>query len=596
MNELGRRRGAVPSFVGLSIDPRARRRGSANPGSKRRDAGPCGARCPLRGGLVPGGGHGREPGHHAPDGQRTRRPLVVEAALGSSLRAATGLGETNWPDHSGVLLGGYGGAWVSVDLFRDLPVSEKDARSAGATLGAGVIVRLPRDVCPLAEMADVVRYMESQGAGQCGPCVHGLAELGRMRWIGWPTADRADPTSTASSRPASWWRGGAPAATLTALPGSCVPVSAVFADEVASHQRRGSCPRTQAARVLPVAGRTADETVGEPGMSRRRLELVLDPVACDGRGVCAEMLPERIELDRWGYPVIDDAEWFPPSSSTPYARCGRARSRPCTWWSDVLSPREISSPTGASRSASRWSASPLHRRRRRVLAVVGAVLAVLFLWLAISHRRRAHQSRPGKFDGCASRRVVPWPRWGVRRRLGRERVVLPPPAKGGWRPRRRDHSQAQGDPHARPRRRRDRTCRRLRPSRRSPAHPLPARASGRRSGGWSTACPRSTRRCSGPMRSTRATSWGSPGWTPSSSRPRCTRAAQIPGGGPFTHTAPISPTDSTDLVAAFNAGFLMSDANGGYYTDNKTIIPLRTGRGLVRGLQERIVHRRAMGA
>ena len=40
-----------------------------------------------------------------------------------------------------------------------------------------MIVPLPRDVCPLAEMADVVRYMEGQGAGQCGPCVHGLAEL-----------------------------------------------------------------------------------------------------------------------------------------------------------------------------------------------------------------------------------------------------------------------------------------------------------------------------------------------------------------------------------------------------------------------------------
>ena len=53
--------------------------------------------------------------------------------------------------------------------------------------------------------------------------------------------------------------------------------------------------------------------------------------------------------------------------------------------------------------------------------------------------------------------------------------------------------------------------------------------------------------------------------------------SQIPGGGPYTHTAPISPTDATTLVAAFNAGFLMSDANGGYYTDGKTIIPLRTG-------------------
>jgi hypothetical protein len=53
--------------------------------------------------------------------------------------------------------------------------------------------------------------------------------------------------------------------------------------------------------------------------------------------------------------------------------------------------------------------------------------------------------------------------------------------------------------------------------------------------------------------------------------------SQIPGGGPFTHTAPIGPSDATSLVAAFNAGFLMSDAQGGYYTDGRTIAPLRDG-------------------
>ena len=53
--------------------------------------------------------------------------------------------------------------------------------------------------------------------------------------------------------------------------------------------------------------------------------------------------------------------------------------------------------------------------------------------------------------------------------------------------------------------------------------------------------------------------------------------SQIPGGGPYTHTAPVSPTSALTLVAAFNAGFLMSDANGGYYTDGKVIAPLRTG-------------------
>jgi ferredoxin len=36
----------------------------------------------------------------------------------------------------------------------------------------------------------------------------------------------------------------------------------------------------------------------------RQLELVVDRIKCDGRGLCAEILPERIRLDSWGYPII----------------------------------------------------------------------------------------------------------------------------------------------------------------------------------------------------------------------------------------------------------------------------------------------------
>ncbi len=53
--------------------------------------------------------------------------------------------------------------------------------------------------------------------------------------------------------------------------------------------------------------------------------------------------------------------------------------------------------------------------------------------------------------------------------------------------------------------------------------------------------------------------------------------SQIPGGGPYLHSAPISPTAANTLVAAFNAGFLMPSANGGYFTDGRIIDPLRTG-------------------
>jgi uncharacterized protein YigE (DUF2233 family) len=53
--------------------------------------------------------------------------------------------------------------------------------------------------------------------------------------------------------------------------------------------------------------------------------------------------------------------------------------------------------------------------------------------------------------------------------------------------------------------------------------------------------------------------------------------SQIPGGGPYPDTAPISSSAASTLVAAFNAGFLMSAANGGYYTDGHTEVPLRNG-------------------
>jgi ferredoxin len=33
----------------------------------------------------------------------------------------------------------------------------------------------------------------------------------------------------------------------------------------------------------------------------------VDPIACDGHGLCAELFPERIRLDDWGYPIIDPA-------------------------------------------------------------------------------------------------------------------------------------------------------------------------------------------------------------------------------------------------------------------------------------------------
>jgi ferredoxin len=39
--------------------------------------------------------------------------------------------------------------------------------------------------------------------------------------------------------------------------------------------------------------------------------LRVNPIACDAHGLCAELFPEWISLDDWGYPIID-ARPLPP--------------------------------------------------------------------------------------------------------------------------------------------------------------------------------------------------------------------------------------------------------------------------------------------
>ena len=43
----------------------------------------------------------------------------------------------------------------------------------------------------------------------------------------------------------------------------------------------------------------------------RHATLRINPIACEAHGMCAELLPELIRLDDWGYPIIDESE-VPP--------------------------------------------------------------------------------------------------------------------------------------------------------------------------------------------------------------------------------------------------------------------------------------------
>ncbi len=34
--------------------------------------------------------------------------------------------------------------------------------------------------------------------------------------------------------------------------------------------------------------------------------LRVNPILCSGHGLCAELLPEQITLDEWGFPILSD--------------------------------------------------------------------------------------------------------------------------------------------------------------------------------------------------------------------------------------------------------------------------------------------------
>ena len=37
----------------------------------------------------------------------------------------------------------------------------------------------------------------------------------------------------------------------------------------------------------------------------KQFSLTVDRIRCDGHGLCAELLPELIRLDDWGYPILE---------------------------------------------------------------------------------------------------------------------------------------------------------------------------------------------------------------------------------------------------------------------------------------------------
>lgn len=179
------------------------------------------------------------------------RPGVYEFALGTPFtRVIEGAGGPTEP-LGALLLGGYFGTWIDVGTAEQLVLGHGVLRRAGATLGCGVVAAVPALCCGVVETARVARYLASESAGQCGPCVHGLDAIATA--LEALARGRALKGTVAT---VERWLGDVAGRGACHLPDAAVGFVrsslAVFADDYVLHERKGPCAASAHAPVLPL--------------------------------------------------------------------------------------------------------------------------------------------------------------------------------------------------------------------------------------------------------------------------------------------------------------------------------------------------------
>jgi NADH:ubiquinone oxidoreductase subunit F (NADH-binding)/ferredoxin len=236
------------------------------------------------------------------------KPAVVEVPAGTPLGAVLDLCRAGHA--AGVLAGGYHGKWLPAETAYEVPVSRAGLSAAGGVLGAGVVLPLGEETCPLGEVARIARYLAAESSGQCGPCKLGLPAIARsLSGIadGSGGIDALETTRRAAAavrgRGACHHPDGTTRFVLSALD--------VFTDDLAAHAFRGGCGRPVVG-ILPVP----------PAAGEKRLEV--DWTRCQGHGLCGRLVPELVQLDRQGYPVFLDApvpSWLEREARQAVAMC-----------------------------------------------------------------------------------------------------------------------------------------------------------------------------------------------------------------------------------------------------------------------------------
>jgi len=231
----------------------------------------------------------------------SRPPVVVEVPAGTRLGVV--LGACGLDPGQGVLVGGYHGAWLPPHTAAGAPVSRSGLAALGGALGAGAVVALPPDTCPLGEVVRVANWLAGESAGQCGPCRLGLPDLvAALRAL---AAGEGGEALDLARRTAAGVRGRGACAHPDGTSRFVLSALEVFAQDVAAHRRGTGCGR-RTRGILPLPG-DAGSVLPAPAAGRDTastgLALIVDWSRCDGHGLCAALAPELVALGAHGYPV-----------------------------------------------------------------------------------------------------------------------------------------------------------------------------------------------------------------------------------------------------------------------------------------------------
>ena len=168
----------------------------------------------------------------------------------------------------GYLTGGYGGALVAAEGFRDVPWQPDTVAAAGGVIGASILWAMGEEDCPLDDLARITAWMAGESAGQCGPCLFGLPSVADdLRALAQGSAGERRIAGLTARLQSIAGRGGCK------LPDGAVRLVTTgldaFADEVALHEQ-GTCsaaharggPRRSSLPVPPVRN-AVDDTAKE---------------------------------------------------------------------------------------------------------------------------------------------------------------------------------------------------------------------------------------------------------------------------------------------------------------------------------------------